>query len=313
MKTAAKLLWSFDAQMPIAGAFAPGPGGQLYFTTADGILHAFDASGRERWQRVSGTTAPVVSDNGTVFALGPGASLYALSPEGRPLWTVQLGSAGGPLAASGDTVFIQTDGELSAVVAPGLVQWSVPAASQFTEASAAPDGGIIAGANGGGVIAVSPDGAVRWRFMPEGGLAGAITIGGNRVYAGSASGTIYALDVDSGSQLWQLDTSQAVGGGPVAGASGLVFFDSDALYAVRSDGAMAWRKAVAQQDLRAPLAADGLGGVIAPAPDGGVVMLNADGTVRWSTRSFGQVQQAAVSSSGILFVATSDGHVCALQ
>jgi eukaryotic-like serine/threonine-protein kinase len=305
--------WAFDAQMPITGALKPAPDGWLYFVTADGMLHALGADGRERWRRVVGATAPAVSDNGTVFALGPGPDLYALSPNGRPLWSMQSSSARGPLAASGGTVFIQAGGELSAAVAPGRIQWQVPVSEELDQAAVTPDGGVVAGVGGGGVVAIAPDGTVRWRFTPEGGLAGAIAVAGNRVYLGSASGTMYALDAELGSEVWELDTTEAVRGGPVADGSGLVFFASDALYAVRSDGTVAWSKQLAPQDLRAPLAAGRLGGLFAPAPNRAAVLVKADGSVRWTTRSFGQVEQATVSSSGTLFVATADGHIYALR
>ncbi len=311
---AGTLNWTFDAGMPLAGPLVPGPYGRLYFITADGMLHALDAGGRERWRRASGGAAPAVAGDGTIYALGyalgQGASLQALSPRGKPLWNLEIGSGSGPLAASGGAVYVQADGELSAISAPGLVQWHIPAAGEIAATAATADGGIVVGATGATLTAVSPEGAVRWSFEPEGGFAGGVAALGDRVYAGSGVGVLYALDASSGAELWRLTTLGPVRAGPVAGSSALLFFESDSLYAAATDGRIAWRKSLSSSG---PFAADGRGGVFARDSRAVDVFSNPDGSVRWSTRSFGPAAQAVVSSAGVLYVATTDGHVYAVR
>ena len=53
-----------------------------------------------------------------------------------------------------------------------------------------------------------------------------------------------------------------------------------------------------------PFASDGVGGLLAPLDDDISAMLNSDGTLKWATRSFGPVERAIVSPSGVLYVAT---------
>jgi outer membrane protein assembly factor BamB len=300
----------FDAGISLAGPIVPGPEGRVYFITADGMLRALDSNGRERWRRPSGGIAPAVSNNGTIFALGRQSSLYALSPKGRPLWTITLDSASGPLAASGDTAYVEAGGELWAVVGPGLVQWRTPVDGEITAAAITSDDGIVTGVDGGALAAFSSEGVARWSFEPEGGFAGEIVTLGDTVYGGSGAGVLYALDASAGTELWHLSTFGSVSAGPVAGSSGLLFFESDSLYAVGSDGRIAWQKGFV---VPGPLAPDPAGGVFAPDADKRDAMFNADGNVRWSTRSFGPVAGTAVSAEGMLYVATADGRVYAVR
>lgn len=305
-----QLKWVFDPGISLAGPIVPGPEGRVYFITADGMLHALDSNGRERWRRPSGGVAPVVSNNGTVFVLDRQASLNALSPKGRPLWTIALDSAGEPVAASGDTAYVKAGGELWAVIGPGLVQWRAPANGDITAAAVTSDSGILAGANGGALTAFSSEGIARWTFEPEGGFAGQIVTVDDTVYAGSGAGMLYAIDASTGSELWHLGTFGPVSAGPVAGLSGLLFFESDSLYAVGSDGRIAWQKKLI---VPGPLASDPAGGVFAPDAGKRDALFNADGSVRWSTRSFGPVAETAVSADGMLYVATTDARVYAVR
>lgn len=252
------------------------------------------------------------SSDGTVFALGSDGSLMALSPTGKTLWRAQTTSEHGPLAASGDEVYLQSGAELVGIVAPGIVRWQVPAEDEITSATPAPDGGVIAGAKGGAVIAISPDGSRRWSFTPAGGFAGSVALRGGAVFVGSRSGRLYALDASTGAEQWHFDSLAPVRRGPVANPAGPLFFESDALYAVAPDGNLAWSKTLPAKTA-VPLASDGVGGVFGPIGDRSAAVLNSDGTFKWTTRSFGDVVESTVSPLGILYVATGEGLVYAIK
>jgi outer membrane protein assembly factor BamB len=297
------LQWTFDGVSPIASQLAPSSDGNLYFLTLDGDLHALDAKGRERWRRHAAGSSIAVSPDGIVYALGNDGTLAALSGNGKPLWSMSVASRVGPLAASSSAVYFQEDRQLFAASSPGVVQWRATAPDEITSAAIADDGTIVAAANGASVTAIASDGSRRWTFAPQGGFTGEIAIRGNLVYLGSGSGRLYALDASSGAQQWTYETAAAVGGGPVLNGAGPIFFGSDALYALNSDGSLAWNKSLAKS-ASSPFAADGAGGVFTPLDDDLSAMLNSDGSMKWATRSFGPVDRAIVSPSGILYIAT---------
>ena len=296
------LQWTFQAASPIVSQLRASSDGNLYFLTLDGNLHALDAKGRDRWSRRATGKSIAVSPEGIVYALGSDGTLEAQSAIGKPLWNMKVASTFGPVAASSSAVYFQEDRQLFAAASPGVTQWRANALDEITSAAIADDGSVIAASLGASVIAIASDGSRRWSFAPAGGFAGEIAVRGNIVYLGSESGRLYALDASSGAEQWTYDTAAAVAGGPVLNAAGPIFFGSDAIYALNSDGSLAWSKALAKPPLR-PLASDGEGGVLAPLDDDVSAILNADGSLKWASRSFGPVERAIVSPSGVLFVA----------
>jgi outer membrane protein assembly factor BamB len=305
------LQWNFEAVSPVASQLVPSSDGNLYFLTADGDLHVLSAKGRERWRRPAAGQSIAVSPDGTLYALGTDGTLQARSPNGKPRWSMTVDSAVGPLAASSRAVYFQEGRQLFAASSPGVVLWRATAPDEITSAAIAEDGSVIAAANGASVIAVAPDGTRRWSFTPPGGFAGAIAIRGDIVYLGSGGGRIYALDASTGSQQWSYDTAAAVVAGPVVNAAGPIFFSSDAIYALNSNGSIAWSKTLTKP-ASSPLASDGEGGVFAPLDDDLSAMLNSDGSSKWITGSIGPVDRAIVSPSGMLYVATQ-GTIYAIR
>ncbi len=301
-RVAGILQWTFRGVSPISSALAPSADGNLYFLTQDGNLHALDAKGRERWSRRAVGTSLAVSPEGIIYALGSDGSLEAQSAIGKPLWNLPIASSAGPLAASASAVYFPEDRQLFAVTSSGATQWRATVTDEITTAAIADDGSVIAAAKGASVVAIASDGTRRWSFTPQGGFAGEIAVRGNLVYLGSGSGRLYALDAGGGAQQWTFETAAAVGGGPVLNAAGPIFFGSDAIYALNSDGSLSWSKALAKA-ASSPMASDGEGGVMAPLDDDINAMLNSDGSVKWATRSFGPVERAIVSPSGVLYVA----------
>jgi outer membrane protein assembly factor BamB len=305
------LQWTWQGVSPVASRLVPSNDGNLYFVTRDGFLHALDAKGNQRFSRVVTGAGIAVSPEGILYALAPGGILQAISAKGKPQWALTGVAGNGPLAASSNAVYFQQDGQLIAVSAPGAVQWRASATDPISTAAITDDGTIIAASNGASVVAFSAAGGRRWSFTPEGGFAGEIAVRGEIVYVGSAQGHVYALDEASGAAQWTYDTASAVGAGPVLNPSGPIFFGSDAIYALNSDGSLAWSKTLAKP-LVSPLASDGEGGVFAPLDGDISAMLNSDGGLKWATRSFGPVERATVSGVGTLYV-TSNGVVYAVK
>lgn len=168
------------ATVELSESGAPQKGaGMVYFTSGEGRLYGIDLkSGAWKWQyerevpenfTIRGASGPLAT-GGRVYAGFPDGYLAVLnSSTGEVIWTRQL---------SGE-------------------------ASRFTDVDSTPilqDGALFVSSYAGGVFALdSRDGSTRWRFEMEG--AGAVSLGGGRIYAVSAQSGVHCLD-RKGHLLW---------------------------------------------------------------------------------------------------------------
>jgi outer membrane protein assembly factor BamB len=300
--------WMFDAHSAVRGSLAAGPNGQVYFVTSDSTLHALDAKGDQVFDRPAGGDQAAVDSDGTIFVRGTTTWLYALAPDGKPIWQIDMKAAAEPLAASAGTAYVSIGSDLAAVTAPGQVTWQVPAGSA-TQAIAF-DGEIVVAETGGGITALSVSGGRLWTFSPAGGFSGALAASDSTVYAGSGSGTLYALSADNGSELWEADSPAPIVAGPVLAGSGAIAFGSDKLYVLNSNGTSIWS---AGAPVAFGLAADSTGGALDALQNGVIDLFDAMGGVVTSTRSTATVVRTGYSPSGISYVATSDGRVYGIR
>jgi outer membrane protein assembly factor BamB len=306
------LQWVFQAVSPVDSQLAPSPDGNLYFLTLDGNLHNIGAEGRERWSRRATGSSLAVSPDAVVYALGIDGTLVAQQATGRPLWRIDASSRVGPLVASSEAVYFQEDRQLiAAASSSGATKWRAMAPENLTSAALANDGSIVVAAMGGQVAAIATDGTPLWTFAPDGGFSGVVAVRDDAVYVGSMSGRFYALDLSDGAVKWDYNTATAVTAGPALNAEGPIFFGSDAVYALNADGALAWSKPLTNP-ASGPIVSDGDGGLLVTFDEGISAMVNTDGTFKWATRSLRRIERAAVSPSGILYVA-SDGTVYAIK
>src|SRR5271157_232644 len=189
--------------------------------------------------------APALGPDGTIYAQTDDHRMVALSPTGAMLWDLHDSADIAPIAvAPGGTVYASDANALLAVNPDGTLSWRARIGN-VTAAAPVPDGGVIAGVAGGPVIALSPDGAERWSFTPAGGFSGRVAIADGLVHVGSASGTLYTLDLSGAEVRHFVATASAatapITSGPVAGPGGVVYFGSDRFYALSPDGAILWR------------------------------------------------------------------------
>jgi outer membrane protein assembly factor BamB len=172
--------------------------------------------------------------------------------------------------------------------------------------------GVVVASSGGAVTSLASDGAVIWKFTPAGGFSGSIAYADDVVYAGSRSGALYAIDLRSGNQIWSVKTPQTVIAGPSVAPSGTIFFGSDSVYAVLSGGQIGWTQSKVKPD-RGGMSAINYDEVFDAATDGLGAMLGSEGSYLWTSRSFGTIATTAVSASGTLYVANTDGRVFAIR
>jgi large repetitive protein len=201
--------------------------------------------------------------------------------------TLPLSSDCPPSIAADGTIYTPRGGELLALSPDGKMKWSAKASGRCGSAPAiGADGTVYARATG--LTALGPDGTERWSFAaPVDELQGALVIASDgTIYVSSDAGTLYALRRD-GSVQWSFLLGTK-GTSPALGIDGTVYVTGDAmLYALNSRGEKKWE---------APLSAS------QPA----VPVIAADGTIYIT----GGDQLAAFSSDGaMLWAVAAPGHL----
>jgi outer membrane protein assembly factor BamB len=303
------LQWTFNAHAPILGPIAAAADGSVYFVSADYRMHALGPHGHERFNRRALAVA-IAPDTGNVYIQGVDAELHALAADGAELWHREDGGGSGPLAVAHDgTLYAAGNDALLSVNPDGALNWRT-ALGEVAALAPIPGGGVVAGTSGGSLIALTRDGRERWSFAPDGGFSGGIAIAGEVAYAGSSSGTLYEIALDSGAELRRIATDAPVRSGPVAGADGTIYFGADRFYALASDGAIIWRSDLVEVGDAAPLILRG-NTVALAGPDGMIARVNADGSYGWGARIKGSVQ--ATGASDLIYLGTDHGTIYAIR
>lgn len=179
------IAWSAIGDAPTVLCSPTVKDGTVYVGSAADALHAFDAAtGDLEWEFTTTEyveTAPAVVD-GRIYAADADGVVYAVSTDGEEVWRhdTEQNLHSHALTVRDDTVVVGTSGNMPAVV------------SGDTERSKA-----------GKVVALDAgSGAERWSFTgPEDWFSGT-ALGDGRVYVGNHTGEVFALDLDTGDEIW---------------------------------------------------------------------------------------------------------------
>lgn len=175
-------------------------------------VRAADAPVVPRWSiaLAGAPAAPTLSDNQQVYVALRAGTIVAYSLEdGRERWRSQL-TTDQPMAVASDTVFVAAGGAVHALrAADGTSLWRapdlVPTAPLLARA-----GWLIVATDAGLAALRAADGAVIWRRQ-IGTIHEQPAIEGDRLYASIADGRIVALDVRSGTPIWEQRLDAAPG------------------------------------------------------------------------------------------------------
>nr|WP_246403774.1 PQQ-binding-like beta-propeller repeat protein [Halobellus ruber] len=186
-----------------------------------GVIAAVDVeSGEIGWEvGLDGEpTAPPAVRDGVVYAGTNRGRVHAVdAADGGRRWRVPVGEwvTRGPTAAA-DGVYVVILGEGPAKLDPGgSVAWRSNAGGG-TNPVLAKD--LVVVGTEDGVAAVDRDtGRTRWRAETDAGVEFDVRVADGRVYAGDRYGTLSALDVGGGEQVWRFPFRPTRMPGPVVG------------------------------------------------------------------------------------------------
>ncbi|MCU0494909.1 MAG: serine/threonine-protein kinase [Chloroflexaceae bacterium] len=202
----------------------------VVFPIVDRGLHAFDLStGTSRWLTPEGSWdganngGITVGENGRLYAATDSGWLYAVqSDDGQIAWSRRVSEAGpfpsAPAYASGRLFLAGPEETLYALNADnGETIWTARTAGSLRVRPMLAEGLglVLVGTEQGRVQAFSAeDGAPRWAASANGGIAG-MAHDGERVYATTYGGTVYAWQASNGELLWSFSTESVISAAPV--------------------------------------------------------------------------------------------------
>lgn len=281
--------------------------GRIYLGSYDGNLYALNGQGMLLWKYYTGypiRTTPAIGSDGTIylascvkcedFSARPVGVVYAISSGGKLKWNFTIiplefdGSLSSPTIGSDGTIYVSSMGfQVVALNPDGTLKWSVPTGGEIFDSPA-----------------VSPDGTVY------------VTID-DPSPSGTCGECLAALNPD-GTVKWGA-LPQASFSAPAVGSDGTVYVDG---YAVNPDGTVKWRN---PGTFYSP--SMGSDGTIYGSAEGGLYAVNPDGTNRWQFPiekggghcvnndcsivfyTFVQESSSAIGSNGIVYFGSVVTHL----
>jgi outer membrane protein assembly factor BamB len=254
-----------------------------------------------------------IGADGTIYVItsdAPQSTFFAVSPEGRVLWSLDIPrSFSTPAIAADGTMYAGlSDGGLIAVSPQGSVRWTRSDLDGIRSSPAIAADGTIYVAGLRHVYAVDPRGELRWAFeTPENAFAHsspAVASDGT-IYVGGTDGRLYAIRPD-GSLRWTFDSGDKniIYSGPSIARDGTIYFGSlHGLFAVSPDGSGA-RASLDRKVATSPsIGPDGGVFVTAGWGDGaiGVFSFDSGGSLRWKSMP-GPLSTPILGADGTVYV-----------
>lgn len=248
--------WVYFASRFISGGVVLDEDGLVYFSeyssnwqggqwVYQGAWEALNAEG----QRVTEATfsgyvnyPPVVAANGNVHVVDGSGLIRAYTPQGAPLWTLQLPSwtVDAPTASADRLYFAGGAGHTFAVSFDGQLLWARQSPDQVTTSTVTigNDGVLYLGAYDSKLYAVNPvDGSTLWEAETYGTSYTPAIASDGTIYVTTFGGSISAFS-PSGSLLWIHKTGTEVSAPPVIDRDGTLYFGSRSgqVFAVADNG-----------------------------------------------------------------------------
>lgn len=289
---------------------------------------------------VFGAVGPGLGVLAVILGIGASSCESPSDPSARPgatIWKTQGKGFGQPAFDASTAFFVGPDHDLTAVDKnTGAVRWrTTTGSSGLTGGYNAVVAGNVVALGDGSIFGIDrSNGAVIWTFAPNGVAspgAWAMATDGSRIFTGSLSGQVFAIDAATGAERWRsavIGTSQTMVRDPVLSGD-LVFVcfkrgqspSAGGIAALEAaTGALRWSREFPQVP---PFNEGGCfpnavvaGNVVAGGThDGHIHALNiANGEIVWSDARPNNMGLRPLASHGSVIVAgSSDGDIIAFE
>ncbi len=155
---------------------------------------------------------------------------------------------------------------------------------------------------------------ILWQASLDGAVRSAVTISGSTAYTGCFGGNIYALDANTGNQVWTYKTGDDVWSTPTV-ANGVVYVGSNDfnVYALYVEGGnLKWNFLTGGAVWASPVVVNGI--VYVGSTDDNMYALDANfGTQIWKYPTGGDIRSSAAVVNGVVYFGSQDGNFYALD
>ena len=251
---------------------AVAPDGTVYVGDDLGYLHAITTDGTRKWRAQLGSyidSSPAIAPDGTIYAADDGGRLVALNPaNGEIRWTFRMGSSStptytSPVVAPDGTIYCAgSDSRLYAVTPAGVQKWVYATDFIFSSPALGADGTLYFGvaAPTRRLIALAPDGTLKWDFIAGDTVSSSPVIGTDgSLYFGCADNKLYAVS-PTGQLRWAYETGGAIrNSSPIIASDGAVYVGSldGKVYCVEPAGTLRRSFATANEVRSSPILHNG--------------------------------------------------------
>ncbi|MEO0092210.1 MAG: PQQ-binding-like beta-propeller repeat protein [candidate division WOR-3 bacterium] len=201
-------------------------------------------------------------------------------------------------------------------IVPNLLKWQYSQKSgTYSAVAIGPKKEIYLTCEDGSLIALNPDGSLKWKFSALFAVYSSPAVDKNGIYITSTDGRLYAVDF-SGQERWQFKAGNSIYSSPAIGKDGSVYFgcDDGKIYAVSSSGKLLWTYQTGDEIAGSPVIdADG---TIYVASDA-IYAFSPKGKLKWTFKPpeeneayfFGS---PAIGFDGTIYVGGTDGALYAV-
>ena len=195
--------------------------------------------------------------------------------------------------------------------------WAFRLPDRGTESSPAlaAAGTIYQGTFHGWLVAITPEGKLKWKFKAGREIKSSPAVGADGgVYFGARDWNLYAL-TPGGKLQWKFATGAWVDASPAIAADGTIYFGSwdGNFYALTPDGKLKWKFATSNSIVSSPaIAADGT--IYFGSHDKIFYALTPDGKLKWKfTTGAGITSSPAIGADGAVYFSSTDGNFYAVN
>jgi len=222
-----------------------------------------------------------------------------------------------PLSVRAAFCFLSLSASIACHAQPTTNLWRfvLPGECAGSSPAIAPDGTIYQATFLGDLVAVTPEGRLKWAFQAGREIKSSPAIADDgTIYFGSRDRKFYAVTTN-GNLKWTFPTGAWVDSSPAIGAEGTIYFGSwdTNFYALKPDGTKKWSFPTGDViDSSPAIGADGT--IYFGSHDKKLYALNPDGTKKWAFGSGGEIGcSPAIGADGTIYFTSTDGNLFALQ
>jgi outer membrane protein assembly factor BamB len=194
--------------------------------------------------------------------------------------------------------------------------WKVmlPGRGTLSSPALALDGTVYQATFHGWLLAVSPEGKIKWQFKARREIKSSPAVGTDgTIYFGSRDRNLYAV-TPAGKLKWKFLTEAWVDAAPALAEDGTVCFGSHDknFYALTPDGKLKWKFTAGGILSASPaIAADGT--IYFGAHDKNFYALSPDGILKWKFATGGEIDASTtLAADGTVYFSSTDGYLYAL-